>query len=40
MSLQEQMTTLKQENLAKFPEEAKNVILDDLKQLSESGLIG
>ena len=39
MSLQEQLTTLKEANLAKFPEEIKNVIFDDLKQLSESGLI-
>lgn len=39
MSLQEQLTTLKEENLAKLPEEAKSIIFDDLKQLSKSGLV-
>lgn len=39
MSLQEQLTNLKEANLEKFPEEIKNVILDDLNKLSESGII-
>lgn len=39
MSLQAQLTKLKTENLATFPEEIKSVLLNDLAQLSESGLI-
>lgn len=39
MSLQEQLTKLKEENLAKFPEAVKNVLLGDLKELSESDLV-
>jgi peroxiredoxin len=39
MTLQQQLNKLKEENLAKFPEEVKNVLLGDLKELKESGLI-
>lgn len=39
MSLKEQLSTLKAQNLAKFPEDIKNILLDDLEKLSESGLI-
>jgi peroxiredoxin len=39
MSLQEQLTQLKEENLAKFPEEIKSIMIDDLNKLSASGLI-
>jgi len=39
MSLQEQLTNLKEANLAKFPEEIKNVIFDDLNKLNKSGIV-
>lgn len=39
MSLQKELTALKEANLAKFPEEVKEVIFADLKKLKESGLI-
>jgi len=39
MSLKEQLSELKAQNLAQFPEDVKTILLDDLKKLSESGLI-
>lgn len=39
MSLQEQLSSLKQANLAKFSEEVKAVLLGDLDKLSTSGLV-
>lgn len=38
MSMKEQLATLKAQNLAKFPEDVKNILLDDLKKLDASGL--
>lgn len=39
MNLQEQLTSLKEQNLSKFPEEIKSKLLEDLKKLDESGLV-
>lgn len=39
MFLQEQLTQLKEVNLAKFPEEIKIIIFADLAKLSESGIV-
>ena len=39
MSLKEQLSTLKAQNLAKFPEDIKTILLDDAKKMSESDLV-
>ena len=39
MKLQEQLTALKNENLAKFPEEVRQKVLADLQNLSDSGIV-
>lgn len=39
MSLKEQLTTLKAENLSKIPEEAQAIIFSDLKWLEKSGIV-
>ncbi|MCR4288985.1 MAG: AhpC/TSA family protein [Candidatus Scalindua sp.] len=39
MSLKEQLSTLKAQNLAKFPEDIKTIMLDEAKKLSDSGIV-
>lgn len=39
MSLQEKLTALKEANLAKYSEETRTILIDDLENLAESGLI-
>lgn len=39
MTLQEQLTSLKEQNLAKFSDEVRKTILDDFEKLSKSGLV-
>ncbi|RMF47437.1 MAG: AhpC/TSA family protein, partial [Deltaproteobacteria bacterium] len=39
MSLQEQLNAHKQERFAQIPDEVKTTMLNDLKQLSESGIV-
>ncbi|MHC4707572.1 MAG: peroxiredoxin-like family protein [Planctomycetota bacterium] len=39
MSLKDQLAVLKAQNLANFSQETKNILLGDLKNLSESGIV-
>ncbi len=39
MALQKELTALKNENLAKFPEEVIQVLMQDLQKLSASGIV-
>ena len=39
MALNEQLSTLKAQNIANHPKEAVSLLLDDMKKLSESGIV-